>query len=140
LGYDEEIGVLRDRINDIDSRLVPLFEARMRAADEVAEVKRRFGMPIYDASREGAVIGRVLERLSDPAYAESLRALYQSLMGVSRQRQRAQLSIPASAPRPDGLVGYLGLPGSFSHIAANRAFPGAALTSHASFGAVFEAL
>ncbi len=140
MGYEEEISVLRDRINEIDAQLVPLFEARMRAADGVAEVKQRYNMPVYDASREAAVIDKALGRLNDAAYAESLRRFYQSLMGISRQRQRAQLSFPASAPRVDGAVGYLGLPGSFSYIAAHKAYPKAELKSLPSFHAIFEAL
>jgi chorismate mutase/prephenate dehydratase len=40
----------------------------------------------------------------------------------------------------DGAVGYLGLPGSFSYIAASAAYPGAELISRSSFDAIFEAL
>jgi len=75
LGYEEEIKVLRDRINEIDAQLVPLFEARMRAVDEVAAVKQKYGMPVYDAAREAAVIEKALGLLQDASYADSLRKL-----------------------------------------------------------------
>ncbi len=140
MGYTEEISVLRDRINEIDAQLVPLFEARMQAADGVAEVKQRYNMPVYDASRESAVIAKAQGLLHDTAYAESLRQFYQSLMGISRQRQRTQISYPTSAIFADGAVGYLGLPGSFSYIAAHEAYPGAELKSLPSFQAIFESL
>ena len=140
MGYEEEISILRDRINEIDAQLVPLFEARMRAADDVAEIKQRYNRPVYDASREDVVVRRALEKLGDGAYADLLRRFYQSLMGISRQRQRTQISYPASASLADGAVGYLGLPGSFSYIAAHEAFPRAELKSLPSFQAIFEAL
>ena len=140
MGYEEEISVLRDRINEIDAQLVPLFEARMRASDDVAKIKQRYNMPVYDASREDVVVRRALEKLGDGAYADLLRRFYQSLMGISRQRQRTQIRYPVSANLADGAVGYLGLPGSFSHIAAHEAFPGAELISLPSFHAIFDAL
>ena len=34
--------MLRDHINEIDCQLVPLFEARMRAADDVAAAKQKY--------------------------------------------------------------------------------------------------
>ena len=140
LGYDDEIKALREHINEIDSRLVPLFEARMRAADDVAAVKQRYNVPVYDASREAAVIERALRRLQDASYAESLHLFYQSLMSISRQHQRNRISFPPSVERIDGAMGYLGLPGSFSYIAAKEAYPGAKLISLSSFGSIFEAL
>ena len=140
MGYEDEIGVLRARINEIDAQMVPLFEARMRTADEVAAVKQKHNMPVYDAARESAVIDKALGRLQDAGYAESLRRFYQSLMGISRQRQRTQISFPTSAESADGAVGYLGLPGSFSYIAAHEAHPQAELKSLSSFHAIFEAL
>lgn len=140
MGYEDDIKVLRDRINEIDAQLVPLFEARMRAADDVAAVKQRYNMPVYDASREDVVIQRALEKLGDGAYADLLRRFYHSLMGISRQRQRTQLGVPISADRVDGPVGYLGIPGSFSHIAASQGYPAAALKSFSTFQSIFEAL
>ena len=140
MGYEEEIKVLRDRINEIDAQLVPLFEARMRAADEVAAVKQKYGMPVYDAAREAAVIEKALRLLQDASYADSLRKFYQSLMSISRHRQRTRISFPPSVKKIDGAVGYLGLPGSFSYIAAHEAYPGAQLMSLPSFKAIFEAL
>ena len=140
MGYEDEIRVLRDRINEIDAQLVPLFEARMRAADEVAAVKQKYGMPVYDAAREAAVIEKALRLLQDASYADSLRKFYQSLMSISRHRQRTRISFPPSVKKIDGAVGYLGLPGSFSYIAAHEAYLGAQLMSLPSFKAIFEAL
>lgn len=140
LGYEDEIKVLRDRINEIDAQLVPLFEARMRVADDVAAVKQRFGMPVFDAAREAAVIEKAMKLLQDVSYTDSLSRFYQSLMSISRQRQRTRISFPPSAERVDGAVGYLGLPGSFSYIAAHEAYPGTQLVSLSSFEAIFEAL
>jgi chorismate mutase/prephenate dehydratase len=61
-------------------------------------------------------------------------------MSISRHRQRTRISFPPSAEKIDGAVGYLGLPGSFSYIAAHEAYPGAQLISLPSFEAIFEAL
>jgi len=142
MGYEEDIKRLRDEIDGIDAQLVPLFEARMAAAEAVAEVKSRYGMPVFDAERENAVIGRALERLRDAKNGEAARRFFRALMDLSKQRQHTQIRQTGNAPAGDGMpVGYLGLKGSFSHIAAVETFgEGAPLQSYDTFEDMFEAL
>ena len=92
MGFEEELAPLRERINNVDAQLVPLFEARMKVSGEIAEVKQRFGKPVFDAAREDAVIARAISRLADPANAEALRRFYRALMDLSKQRQHMSAS------------------------------------------------
>ena len=142
MGYEHEIAQLRTKIDEIDAKLVPLFEARMHAADDIADVKRRYGKPVFDAGRENAVISRALSRLEDGANGEVARRFFRALMDLSKQRQHTHLPAPtdtdAEVPAP---IGHLGLPGSFSHIAACEAFgEDAPLLSCDTFESMFEAL
>ena len=122
MGYEQDLATLRERINDIDTKMVPLFEARMQVSGEIAEVKQRYDKPVFDAEREDAVITRAISRLADTNNAEAVRRFYRALMDISKQRQHERIA-PAALPETGSeAVGFLGLPGSFSHIAALGAF------------------
>ncbi len=140
MGYTEELAPLRARIDEIDGQLVPLFEARMAVSSEVARVKERHDMPVFDAAREDAVIARAQARLADPANAEALRRFYRALMDISKQRQHERIAPAPAAKAEGGDTGFLGLPGSFSHIAALDAFGGEGLRGYDTFEAIFVAL
>ncbi len=142
MGYEEDIRALRERIDSIDSQLVPLFEARMRASDDVAEVKKRYGKPIFDADRENDVISRALSRLMDGENGEAARRFFRALMDLSKQRQHTHLKPGEDLGSGDSqAVGFLGLKGSFSHIAACEAFgENAPLKNYDAFEDMFEAL
>ena len=47
-----ELTQIRQEIDEIDDKLVKLFEQRMKCAAEVAENKRGTGKAIYDPERE----------------------------------------------------------------------------------------
>ena len=142
MGYEQEIRVLREKIDSIDAQIVPLFEARMHASDEIAELKRRFGQPVFDAGRENAVITRALSRLEDGTNDEVARRFFRALMDLSKQRQHTHFETPEDTNEQSAAtIGYLGLPGSFSHIAACEAFgEDAPLKRYDTFEAMFEGL
>ena len=51
----------RAEIDAIDAQLLPLFEARMDCAREVAAVKKEAGLPVLNPEREKAILDRVAE-------------------------------------------------------------------------------
>ena len=144
MGYNDEIAPLRDKINDIDTQMIALFEARMNTAKAIADVKKTFGKAIFDSQREETVIDRALSLLKDKSLSDETRSFIRAMMDISKERQHK--SMPAPPPMPFSLdtgdaVGYLGLPGSFSHIAASQAFGDTnALRNYPTFEAIFEAM
>jgi|AGTN01.2.fsa_nt_gi Prephenate dehydratase len=140
MGFEEELAPLRLRIDDIDAQLAPLFEARMKASGEIATVKQRYGKPVFDAAREDAVIVRAISRLAYPNNAETARRFYRALMDLSKERQHERIAPQTPGGAGSGPVGFLGLPGSFSHIAAMDAFDAGRLRGYDTFEAIFIAL
>ena len=140
MGYEEELAPLRQRIDEIDTQLVPLFEARMQVSGEIARVKEHHGKPVFDAAREDAVIAKAVSRLSDAGNAEAVRRFYRALMDISKQRQHERIAPMAVPDTGNDAVGFLGLPGSFSHIAAMSAFDAIRLRGYDTFEAIFIVL
>ena len=122
---------IRKKIDAIDAQLLPLFEARMDCAREVAAVKKEAGLPVLNPEREKAILDRVAEQAGD--YAGAARVLYSTLMEVSRGLQHGLLDsgaplralVAEAKPLPEqvGRIATFGRPGSFSHAAAQRLFP-----------------
>ncbi len=105
-GLDE----LRARIDDIDRRLIETLNERARVVEAIGASKRGSGTPIYAPHREKQVLEKVLGLNAGPLPARTVEAIYRELMSGS-----FWLEQPLR-------VGFLGPPGSFSHVAAVRHF------------------
>lgn len=81
----------REDIDEIDARMAELFVRRMEASSRVLEYKRKNGLPIFDPEREGAVIERGLERVSNSALKEHYRSFIVAVMDISKAYQRELL-------------------------------------------------
>ena len=100
---------LRSRIDSLDKTLVEVLGARAKLVVEVGRTKRSDGTPIYAPDREKRVLERALERhreFDGPLPDRTIEAIYRELMSGS-----FSLELPLK-------IGYLGPPGTFSHVAA----------------------
>ncbi len=146
MGYDEQIGVLRERVSEVDSQMVELFEKRMKVVDEIAVLKKQYGKDVLDAKREDDVIEQAVSMLKDKNLSEATSEFFAALMDISRktQRQAMQFEKPSSikfSEVKDAKVAYLGIKGSYSYIAAEQSFDKSAkLMNYPSFEAILEAL
>ncbi|MBT3318752.1 MAG: bifunctional chorismate mutase/prephenate dehydratase [Clostridia bacterium] len=146
MGYDEQIKVLRERISDVDSQLVSLYEQRMKTIDDVAKLKQQFGKDVLDAKREDDVISRATSQLVDKNLSQATKEFFRAIMDISKKNQR-KLLMDASpvksrfAEIKNARVGYLGILGSYSHIATSESFDDSAvLKNYQSFDAILEGL
>ena len=142
----ERLAELREQINDIDARLLGLFEKRMEVCTEVAKLKLANGLQIFHPEREKQVIERVRNRVDDEL-KNSAEVLFTTLMDISKCDQcklfyegtmpfesvPLDLSVSVSAAVP-------GTFGSYSHAAAKKMLPNAEHEFFESFGEVFAAV
>ena len=124
--------VARNEIDAIDKELANLYEKRMQAVVKVAQYKKENGMPIFDESREKAVIEKNTAYLSDDSLKSGYVKVLNKLMEVSKDYQRQAIY--------GNSIGYQGILGAFSHIAAKRLFPDSNLLSYSSFRHVVDAI
>ena len=56
---EQQVGALRQRIDQIDDQLMKLLNARSACAVEIGRIKRRAGMAVYQPDREKWILERV---------------------------------------------------------------------------------
>ena len=55
----EALDDCRDRIDELDRRILELLNERTRVVEEIGRVKQALGMPIYEPKREDEVFANV---------------------------------------------------------------------------------
>jgi len=148
-----DINVLREEINEIDREMVDLFKKRMKVAASVAEYKKERGLPVLDAARERALLGKISDMAGEEldGYA---RTLYHTMLDVSRAYQYTQLnskssvysdiksSLKATTPMfpARARVACQGIEGAYSQIATEKLFELPEISYYKSFDDVFSAI
>lgn len=82
---------LRERLDEIDSQLVDLYEKRMKVCEEVGEYKVKAGRKVFDRQREKEKLADVASRVTGDFNKKGIQELYQQLMSMSRKLQYQQL-------------------------------------------------
>lgn len=143
----------RKKIDEIDKQLVNLFKERMETAADVAEYKRKNGLPIHDPARERQLLAKIAE-LSGSEFSDYGKVLYSTIMSLSKSYQRALLGVESDVYTkiqkaldetnkifPEtAKVACQGVEGAYSGIAAGRLFALPDITYCPSFDSVFDAL
>jgi chorismate mutase/prephenate dehydratase len=101
---------LREQISGLDQELIRLLNERSKLVVKVGRRKRDAGIPIYAPHREQEVLDRVVKANRGPLPSRTIEAVYRELMSGS-----FALENPLR-------IGYLGPPGSYSHLAATKQF------------------
>ena len=131
----EDLSKIREKINDIDTKIVELWKERMETCLSVAEYKKANNLPVLDASRERELLDRVADLAGDNLHVYS-RVLYETIMSVSRSYQHKYLygdnkltqEIKAAIENTDKLfpqkamVACQGVEGAYSGIACSKIF------------------
>jgi len=107
---NERLAQLRAGIDRIDEQIVKLMAERAALVVDVGKTKNKGGVAIYAPDREREVIERAVERNPGPLGAATVEAVFREIMSGSFALERPLR------------IGYLGPPGTFSHLAAVRHF------------------
>lgn len=122
----------RIEINEVDEAMAKLFQRRMEAVRLVAEYKKERGLPIFDKSREAAVIEKNTAYISD----NEIKAYYVNLMNYELELSRSFQRKLISGIR----VAYSGAVGAFAHEAAKKMYPDAEYVAYPNFDVAYEAV
>ncbi|MFZ4618971.1 MAG: chorismate mutase [Bacteroidota bacterium] len=84
----EKIEHWRNKIDEIDKRLVELLNERATYADEIGKIKERLGMEAYSPKREKEVLENILKHNNGPLNDLALRRLFERIIDESRKLER----------------------------------------------------
>jgi chorismate mutase/prephenate dehydratase len=99
---DDALQALRSRIDAVDRELLALLNRRARLAQEVGELKKREGTPVFRPEREAQVIDGLKAANPGPLLPASVAPIWREIMSACRALERALR------------VAYLGPAGTFS--------------------------
>ena len=149
----KDLEELRGQLDQIDQQMVDLFRERMELSGQVAEYKREKGIPVLDAGRERALLGKVGERAGEEL-ADYAQSMYRTILSASRSYQHAKLGLSSSVydsirralaetpqlfpQRPT--VACQGIEGAYSQVACDRLFKAPTILFFQTFDHVFKAV
>lgn len=143
---------IRNKIDEIDSKLLPLFLERMSLSKEVADYKKENGLPVLNRTREREILKKITEQSGD--MEQFSHRLYSTIFELSRayqetlvsddlpfykEIQEAACNIKTSFPKT-GTIACQGVEGANSQLAADKMFPRGNLVFFKNFEGVFDAV
>ncbi len=82
----------RNRIDEIDKKLVELLNDRAHYADEIGKIKEQLGLEAYSPKREKEVLENILKHNKGPLNNLALRRLFERIIDESRKLEREAMS------------------------------------------------
>lgn len=84
---------IRNRIDEIDSKLVELLEERLNIVEEVACFKKKTGKKIFDEVREKEVIDKNIKKVKNKELEYYIKIIIQDIMNTSKKYQKFKIGI-----------------------------------------------
>ena len=86
-----DIADWREKIDELDLRLVELLNQRARAAQEIGKLKRNTSLPIYEPEREKKIFENVRKANRGPLPDGELQHVYERIIDVMRNLQKTEI-------------------------------------------------
>jgi chorismate mutase-like protein len=86
-----DIADWREKIDELDRKLVELLSERARAAVAIGKLKRDTAMPIYEPDRERIVFENVQGANPGPLAGRDLVRIYERIIDVMRNVQKEEI-------------------------------------------------
>ncbi len=79
---------LRNKIDDVDDRIVRLISKRIKIAEEIGEVKKKLGKQLEDLNREQVVLDNVREIAGQEGLSpEDIASIYRQIIATSKNME-----------------------------------------------------
>jgi len=103
---------IRNRIDEIDEKIIRLLNERAEAAIEIGKIKEQANTGVYAPAREQQIIERICAKNRGPLTGDALKSIYKEVISATRSLEK-----PLT-------VTYLGPRATFTHLAALQKFGG----------------
>ncbi len=81
----------RDRIDELDLRILELLNERTRVVEEIGRIKQRLQMAIYEPKREDEVFRNVTQHNTGPLTPDGVKRVFERIIDEMRQVQRLRM-------------------------------------------------
>jgi chorismate mutase len=94
MNHEDGLKVLaecRDRIDELDRRILELLNERTRIVEEIGRVKRHLDLPIYEPKRETEVFENVTGHNAGPLTPDGVKRVFERIIDEMRNVQRLRM-------------------------------------------------
>jgi chorismate mutase len=84
----EALARCRERIDELDRKLVDLLNARTAIAEEIGAIKHQAEMPVYEPKREEQVFENVTSHNRGPLTSDGLKRIFERIIDEMRRVQK----------------------------------------------------
>jgi chorismate mutase len=107
----EALARCRDRIDEIDLRLLDLLNQRTSVVEQIGRIKQHLDLPIYEPKREDQVFENVVAHNHGPLPADAVQRLFERIIDEMRTIQKLKMferetepdgSSPVQDAKPEG--------------------------------------
>ncbi|MBC8400894.1 MAG: chorismate mutase [Candidatus Marinimicrobia bacterium] len=84
---DARLTVLRNKIDQIDNKLVELILQRLAISHQLGMLKQELSLPIDDPVREQAILNKLTSQAKKVEDRQALESIYSSIFRASKQQQ-----------------------------------------------------
>jgi chorismate mutase len=78
--FKKKLKFYREKINDIDCKLVDLLNERAKIVMTVKKLKQKEDVPLYDARREEELIENIAKYNKGPLYRDNVIQIFESIL------------------------------------------------------------
>jgi chorismate mutase-like protein len=89
----------RQRIDELDLRILELLNERTRAVEQIGKAKRVLAMPIYEPRREDEVYANITNHNGGPLPSEAVKRIFERVIDEMRNVQKLRMQ-QKSEPQP----------------------------------------
>ena len=82
----------RERIDELDRRLVQLLNERTSIVEEIGNAKRSAALPIYEPNRETQVFDNIVSHNRGPLTADGLKRIFERIIDEMRRVQKDRMA------------------------------------------------
>jgi chorismate mutase len=86
--HQKNIDSLREQIDQLDERLLDIFNQRAALALKIGTVKKQHDLPIHDPTRERLIFERVKNTNPGPLEDDAIIRLFERVIAESRRLER----------------------------------------------------
>jgi chorismate mutase-like protein len=87
----QALGACRDKIDDVDRRILELLNERTEIVESIGKIKASANLAVYEPRREDAVFRNIAEHNHGPLPPEAAKRVFERIIDEMRKIQRERM-------------------------------------------------